>query len=384
MMETKVEIKAETSPALAASFRVVRLTREALKEQCKVDDFEEWGAPALGLAQYQEKERRQRETAFSQRGSIFWGLVQRRIGDQGDGYDGDDAGLMPGEDVIVCHCESHRFDCALRSREGHVARGYSHHIGSVFTLPAFRRRGLAAFFLAEVARRMRALPDALLSVLYSDIGPAYYDRLGWRLHPSTIAMLAVGHPRNAAAAATATEAETLFLDERLDELLASDNARLVDQLVGGQYDGQQAFAVLPTRDSVEWQFCVGVTFARVRGLAELPRQCGVRLEDADAFVVWCHSPKASTLNIVRVRFQDSAAAVRLLAAALHEARKFELQKVCIWDPPLALRAADVASRVEITFGEREDSLSSAMILGGDAGPAEPLPVWLANEKFAWV
>jgi GNAT superfamily N-acetyltransferase len=378
------ETKAQPS-ALTASFRVVRLTREALKEQCKADDFEQWGAPALSRVQYQEKERRQRETAFSRGGSIFWAIVQRRDGHGGDqGDDDSDTELVPGEDLIVCHCESHRFDCALRSREGHVLRGHSYHIASVFTLPAFRKRGLAAFFLSEVARRMCALPDALLSVLYSDIGPTFYDRLGWRLYPSTIATLAVGHPRNATVATTTTEAEALFLDERLDELLASDNARLVDQLRSGQYDGQQAFAVLPTRDSVEWQFCVGITFARVRGLAELPTQCGVRLEDADAFMVWCHNLKESALYIVRTRFQDSTAAVQLLEAALREARKFDLQKVCIWDPSLALRAADVASRVEIAFGEREDSLSSAMVFGSDAGSTEPLPVWLANEKCAWV
>ncbi|KAF4316127.1 hypothetical protein BBO99_00007872 [Phytophthora kernoviae] len=296
-------------------FRVVRLTQEALKVQCKNDDFEEWGAPTLNLFQYQ-----------------------------------------------------------------------------LFTLPEFRKRGLATFFMKEVAKQLAQLPGALVSVLYSDIGPTYYDKLGWNLHPSQMATLDVMHPRNAKTD-DSTELISLMLDDELDTFLKIDNDRLVQELSSAKFEGRKAFVVLPTCDSLEWQFCIGVHFARVRGLDELPSCCGVKINE-DTFVVWCHNVKESTLYIVRARFPDvgnDAAVITcaLMNAALEEARKFQLKKVAIWNPPPSLLHDDVRRHLEIEFVERGDSLSSAMVFhnGGvdvDGDAKTLLPHWLGNEKYAWV
>jgi GNAT superfamily N-acetyltransferase len=56
-------------------------------------------------------------------------------------------------------------------------------IGSVYTRGDFRRRGLAAQLLASVEGHERAR-GAALSILYSDIDPDYYARLGYQLCPS--------------------------------------------------------------------------------------------------------------------------------------------------------------------------------------------------------
>jgi GNAT superfamily N-acetyltransferase len=359
--------------------RVVQLTQEALKVQCKVDDFGEWGAPTLDLPQYQRKEELQRATRFSQLGSIFWTLVED------DGQE-----LQAGRTELLCHCESHRFDCVVRRSSGDIERGYSHHIGSVFTLPSHRKRGLAKMFLKEVAKQLEQLPGSLASVLYSDIGPTYYDKLGWRLHPSKMATLDVASPLNAKTVDgnSGPELVSLFLDDELDTFLEVDNARRVQEL--SRFESQEAFLVLPTRDSIQWQFCIGVHFARVRGLEELPSRCGARIS-ADAFVLWCHNLKESALYVVRARLPDAgdnATESRrlLLTAALEEARKFQLKKVAIWDPPAALNQDEVSRHFDIEFVEREDSLSSAMIFRqeGDGDSETPLPHWLGNEKYAWV
>ncbi|KAF1327034.1 Acyl-coa n-acyltransferase, partial [Globisporangium splendens] len=381
---------------LAAKYRLVELTKEELKVQSKIDDFEMWGAPALTQEQYQKKEALQRATAFSQRGSIFWALVDR-VQDDESSDDASDAAITAGEDLIYCHCESHRFECVFRNRKGEIVHGFSHHIGSVFTLPSHRKKGLASFFLAEVAKSMAKRPDAVASVLYSDIGPTYYDKLGWRLHPSTIAELDVAAARNAALIEADKDASTgtkLFLDQELDAFLAQDNRRIVDEMSGEQYDGKEVFAPHPTRDSIEWQFCIGAHYANIRGFKDLPSQCGLKLDD-DAFVVWCHNLKESTLYIVRARFPEDAsrhdAVLRLLQAALVEAKKFQLDHVAIWGPPPSLFALEIVSKLDVVKEERPDSLSSAMIFaqhrGEQASAAEDnaaLPIWIANEKFAWV
>ncbi|KAL3672131.1 hypothetical protein V7S43_002793 [Phytophthora oleae] len=362
-----------------AKYRVVRLTAEALKVQCKTDDYEEWGAPTLDLPQYLRKEELQRATPFSQRGSIFWALVE----------DTGNSDLVAGETVLCCHCESHRFDCVVRRSSGEIERGYSHHVGSVFTVPEHRKRGLAKLLLTEVAKQLQELPGALVSALYSDIGPTYYDKLGWKLYPSKMATLDVEHPKNAPVdSENSAGFVSLALDDKLDEFLQADNARLVEELKSDKFEGQEAFAVLPSRDSIEWQFCIGVHFARVRKYEELPSRCGVKVSK-DAFLIWCHNLKASTLYIVRARLptasENAAETTRLLLAeALEEARKFKLKKVAIWNPPLALADHAVRDHLEIAFVDREDSLSSAMVFHSDSTPSTGLPHWLANEKYAWV
>lgn len=384
-----------TSAPLSDRFRLVRLTREELLVQTKVDDYALWGAPKLSEAQYQRKEALQRATAHSQRGSVYWALVEKKPGDVTDSL--SDAGLVAGRDAICAHCESHRFDCVFRSPSGALVRGDSHHIGSVFTLPAFRKQGLASFFLREIAARMAQLPDAVASVLYSDIGPTFYDRLGWRVYPSTSAELDTSTPRNTAAATAAegSAGKKLFLDQELETLLAQDNRRRVEEIMSSKYAGQEVFAPLPTRDSVEWLFCIGEYYASLRGFDPLPAQCGLWLAD-DAFVVWCHNHKGEALNVVRARFPNGGdqhgVVLALLRAALAEAQAFQLKHVAIWDPPAQLFAPEVVAALDIAKREREDSLSSAMVFAqhrevaddSSSSSAAALPLWVGNEKFAWV
>ncbi|KAG2508799.1 hypothetical protein BBO99_00007871 [Phytophthora kernoviae] len=343
-----------------SKFRVVRLTQEALRVQCKDDDYEQWGAATMNLAQYQRRSELKRATAFSQQGSIYWALVETS---DVEGDSTSDSDLVSGQTLLCCHCESHRFDCVMRRSPGEVERGYSYHIGTVFTLPAFRKRGLAALFLTEVAKQLAQLPDALVSVLYSDIGPNFYDKLGWRPHPSQMATLDVIHPRNLETGDSSNKnLSPLYLNDEFDALLKADNTRLVDELSSSRLEGREAFVMLPTRDSTEWQFCMGVHFAEAQKFDELPSCCGVKISD-DAFIVWCHNYfKEPTLFIVRARFPDTGddaiATTRvLLQAALEEARKFKLKKIAIWDPPSILLHEDVRRHLEIEFIEREHSLS---------------------------
>jgi GNAT superfamily N-acetyltransferase len=406
------------------SFCLVRLSQEALLMQCKSDDHEHWGAPLLDVAQWQQKDRVQRATRFSQAGALFWALVDG-ASDTVDSL--SDARLEADRDLLYCHCKTLRFDCAVRRRSGDVERGFSYHVSSVYTLPAFRRRGLAASFLTHVAEQLAQLPNALLSVLYSDVGPSFYDKLGWRCHPSKTATLYVDRPRNShdnaatdsVCTGSGVEPEPMFLDDGLDEFLRADNARLLQELKSDRFQGREAFVVLSSRDSVEWQFVNGAEYARVAGFAELPKCCGVKV-DENAFVVWCHNLKDSTLYVLRARFPDpdvevatttsattatgtattsatgtatttatTAAAVAttraLLDAAMQEARKFKLQKVAVWDPPSGLLHAHVRRELEMEVGERTLSLSSAMVLNGGAADEQgSLPHWFCNEKCAWV
>ncbi len=64
---------------------------------------------------------------------------------------------------------------------GRVVPGVA--IGSVYTLTEFRGRGIAPRLLAYVEQQQQAA-GCVLSLLYSDIDPNYYARLGYTLCPS--------------------------------------------------------------------------------------------------------------------------------------------------------------------------------------------------------
>jgi GNAT superfamily N-acetyltransferase len=379
---------------LAQRFRLVELQQEALKVQTKIDDFHQWGAPALDQDGYQKKEALQRATPHSQRGSVFWALVARTpahaLGILGSDEDVRDDDVVAGETEIVCHCESHPFDVAFRNARGEIVRGISHNIGSVFTLPAYRGQGLARFFLTALQARMATKPNVIGSALYSDIGPKFYDALGWRLYASTDAKLEVAAPRNAQVASEegADPITMLLLDETLDQMLARDNTRLVEEMATlDKYKDKEVFASLLTRESVEWQFCLGVFYAGVRGFSNVPTHTGVYIDD-DAFLVWCHNLKESTLYVQHARIPGDrpSATVRLLRAAIREARDFKLANVKIWDPAAALFNPAVTAALDVVKEERDDSLSSLIVFDQYRTPTarDTLPLWLNNEKLAWV
>ncbi|KAF1780130.1 Endo-1,3(4)-beta-glucanase [Phytophthora cactorum] len=327
-------------------FRLVQLTQETLKVQCKTDDHEHWGAPLLTVEQWQHKDEAQRVTPFSQAGALYWALVDRTEKDSST----SDAELVAGRDLLYCHCKTLRFDCVYRRSSGEIERGYSYQVSSVYTLPDFRKRGLAT--RVEVS-----------SVQGGNAGGC--------------------PPSNAIFDDSSAELETMLLDDNLAKFLESDNARLVTELSGGdKFIGKEAFLILPTRDSIEWQFINGVHYAQVAGFDELPSCCGVKVND-NAFALWWHNLKESTLYVSRARFPDSgdnaAATTRvLLNAALQEARKFKLKKVVIWDPPSGLVRDEVCRLLEIELAERNLSLSSAMVFRHEnmqEGAAAPLPRW---------
>jgi GNAT superfamily N-acetyltransferase len=359
-----------------SELQVVRLIEEKNKIQCKVDDFIEWGRPALDQECYQEKELIQRSTKFSKDGSIFWALVNRSsCGEE-----------VPTGSPIYCHLETHKFNCMFKKSNGEVIHGYSHHIASVFTLPEYRGQGLASGFLKEIATQMAALPNAIGSTLYSDIGPSYYDKKGWRVYPSESAVLEV-KPLNASmlAASTTDIGEKLFLNDNLQQFLDEDNKRLEASLDDPKYDGKEVFVPLPSRDSIEWQFSIGVYYAKIRDFQEFPTQCGLKL-NGDAFVIWCHNLKESTLFVVRSRFSNDPQAVStLLKACIDEASKFKLKYVKIWQPASPVYNKEVCKIFDIKRIQREESLSSLMVFKQHRDTSlQEDPIWLCNEKFAWV
>lgn len=113
------------------------------------------------------------------------------------------------------------------SYRGRVVPGFG--IGEVYTAPAFRRKGYAATLCREVAR-VAATEGDRIALLFSDIGPAYYAKLGYQVCTAATEFRC-SVPSELAASGARVELMPLRPEEHLDNLARSyEGAHKQDQL----------------------------------------------------------------------------------------------------------------------------------------------------------
>jgi hypothetical protein len=94
-----------------------------------------------------------------------------------------DKRLPPDHRFILCSCESFRKRWIASDAAGKAEENIVHGIASVFCPPEYRGKGYAARHMREMAQVLRKWQSddgrPIGSVLYSDIGKIYYQKLGW-------------------------------------------------------------------------------------------------------------------------------------------------------------------------------------------------------------
>jgi GNAT superfamily N-acetyltransferase len=195
--------------------------------------------------------------------------------------------------AVLASCETF----ALESQVG-PARGHAHLIASVFTEPRYRGRGYASAMLHALAAWSRA-DGAQAMVLFSEVGPALYQALGFRPVPSFDVVL----PASAGASAPAAASfETVWPPAANGELRL---ARTAGQL--------------------EWHLERERYYAEVMGRPR-PTASGARLGGAS--IGWTAYFKSNELQVLWVDASERAA---LLALACAEAARLGLSQVRVWD-----------------------------------------------------
>ena len=81
--------------------------------------------------------------------------------------------LVNGEGALLATAKRYRFDVRVNGRSGWMCG-----LGAVFTPPERRGQGHAAALIEQLLAKEKA-DGALLAALFSEIGPAYYERLGF-------------------------------------------------------------------------------------------------------------------------------------------------------------------------------------------------------------
>ncbi|KAI8918774.1 hypothetical protein BC831DRAFT_122188 [Entophlyctis helioformis] len=348
----------------------------AQDEQSTANSHPSWGAPLLTLEQYKAREAHQRACVFAQAPRRRCWVLTRSS---------DPVGTLD----LVSHCETFMHDALLVGGDGVVHEGVCYSIASVFTPEAHRRRGYAAAMLKLLADTViHADPGAIASALYSDVGPTYYAKQGWHLYPSISAIVSVAG-QTSRSPADASSTSPLRLDGDLGRILDHDRESIEAALVERSARGSAPlFAILPSWQAVEWHHSSSVFYSRVLG-RRAPNNVGIQIHegtDTDSatgsdFAVWKHDFKNNDLIVLRCRLTSKRSASLFIAACLSEARLYGLVRVVIWDPSPLLEQVD---EYLIEVEQRNESLSSLMLVGrhgiGSGANAE----WCINEKFAWV
>ncbi|RKP33643.1 hypothetical protein BJ085DRAFT_8988, partial [Dimargaris cristalligena] len=128
----------------------------------------EWGK-GLTLDQYLDREVMLQATDFAQSHMTVYVLVP----------DNDRETREP-----LAHCDVFERPAVHIQGKTVVQSGLAYSIASVFCPPAYRGWGYASMMMDQLYTILKTKPNSLASTLYSDIGPDFYARFGWRTYPA--------------------------------------------------------------------------------------------------------------------------------------------------------------------------------------------------------
>ncbi|KAL4874095.1 hypothetical protein BDV12DRAFT_159009 [Aspergillus spectabilis] len=296
--------------------------------------------------------------------------------------------------TILASCETFLKRALVRTRDGNCSDVISHGIASVYCEPRLRRRGYASRMLKELREalptwRTESGADCVASILYSDIDPGFYQRLGWNSFPSYHLEFEAEEVAHAASPVYA---------EDLAALCGEDEAILRASMSEPSTNSEKEsrFAIVPDHDHIVWHHSKA-EFGAQKLFRKTPRVKGAIAgkEGKRVWVIWAHrfyrSPdseiSANTLYILRFVAQSAEPAVEdiraILQAAQDEARQWGLHKVKLWNPTATLeKSIDLAGIPYHGRTRTQDSIPCLQWYGEGDGAPESLS-WILNEKYAW-
>lgn len=304
-----------------------------------------------------------------------------------------------GSRPILSGCETFLKN-AYVARSGKVEKILAHGIGSVFCRHEYRGKGYAGRMISELGKKLEThqQPEGksgTFSVLYSDIGPKFYAKYGWKAFQSTHIILPPLDPseyrklQNDWPAVEDLVSEdlpkiptTLYLEEKLEKL-SKDRPNVPHVAI------QPDFAHFGWHQMREEFLCEvsGRPFPKIKGA--IHRSTGIAL-------IWCRvyaeDPSEWHLDILHVAIPPSLAGSSktvealsaLLLRAQSEAHAWSMQAgVELWDPSEEVLQAAQRLRSEedgeIEIISRDDKHICCLKWNGP----EDEVVWVAKEKYPW-
>ncbi|KAI4208517.1 MAG: hypothetical protein LQ346_000027 [Caloplaca aetnensis] len=321
--------------------------------------------------------------------------------------------LPPDHRRIFCSCESFLKHSLMTDTNCKVENVIIHGIASVFCPLEYRRRGYAARHMKELARALCKWHShrarVVGSVLYSDIGKAYYTKFGWQPNASNWHM--EFPPAKLPGISKARE----IAEDDLGELCRRDETIIRDAMAKPTGRVNNFVTILPDLDHMLWHIAKE-NFATEQLFGKRPRAKGAiaGLPGHQAWAIWTHRyyahPNAESPNnvlyILRLVVEGDESAnvpssrrengfrrekqerqvdslITVLHCAQAEAAEWQLNHVKLWEPTPWVQDVIAKSDISHRIVEREeDSIASCLWYDEDNG-RDAAPVWINNEHYAW-
>ncbi|RDW74627.1 uncharacterized protein DSM5745_07289 [Aspergillus mulundensis] len=342
---------------------------------------------ALTVPQYMEEYAYMLTVPLAREGGITqWILVDSEVD--------DDPNESAGRRTVLASCETFR-KRALISNADTPEECVVHGIASVFCAPELRGQGYASRLLKELGRilpswQTTSKSRCVGSVLYSDINPEFYARLGWMPFPS---LQLEFQPQDVICEARPLHAEDLEALCRRDEDVLRASLRNPSAPSGET----TRLAIIPDYDHVLWHHSKEEFGAKkLFGGSKKPGVKGAIAGPAGnrVWVIWTHrfyrhpdsdELSANTLYILRLVTESSSPEPKDVKAVLHaaqsEAFQWGLGKVKLWSPTRGLE--EMIQAVGVKFEKREREKDSIPCLNWFGEGATDEVDWVLNEKYAW-
>ncbi|KAH8671706.1 hypothetical protein BX600DRAFT_496360 [Xylariales sp. PMI_506] len=328
-----------------------------------------------------------------------------------------DKHLLPNQRQVFCSCESFRKRSLISNEKGSIEEGLVHGIASVFCLPDYRGRGYATRHMKELGKVLRGWQSeygkSIGSILYSDIGKDYYNRLGWLPNPKN------GHFIFPAVKMEKPRLARLISESELEALCVRDEA-MVREAMAEPSAARKRVVILPNLEHMLWHIRKE-DFATTHIFGKNAETKGAIAGNPgkQVWAVWVHryyshpdhldqgrEHGGNVLYILRLVMEgdhtanrpheghlppstgayiEQAAALEVvLQAAQAEAAEWRLDEVILWEPsPLVQSLLEQSSLGGARVERQETSIASALWFGEGDDTEDEAPVWINNEHYAW-
>lgn len=318
-------------------------------------------------------------------------------------------GQLPAADdgsrPILASCETNRKN-AYVAENGKLEKIVSHGIGSVYTRSEYRGNGYAAKMISELGKKLDNFQQVKskkgrFSVLYSDIGPKFYARHGWKPFQSThITLQPISNQgefhQKLAEITPKRESKDLTTDD-INSLAATWETQLEEKLadISMKDPSKKYLAFRPEPVQFHWHFCrqdflaeyIGRQKPVVNGVLDVKtgtalvwtRTYSSEAQDWHLSILYTHVPHNSQHSQEDIQ---QALSCLLLRAQL-EAKVWDMAAgVEVWDPSdLVVSAAQsIAHGQDVSVVSRDQEHICSLKW---SGPETDEVVWLANERYTW-
>ncbi|RGB26065.1 hypothetical protein C1646_722115 [Rhizophagus diaphanus] len=356
---------------MASTYSLSELTLvKATPEQAIItnkNSFGEWGTH-LSLEQYLSRETSLASLPFTSENFTVWVLVPRSTPETTTN--------------ILSACETFLRPALIISSSLQKQNCYS--IASVFTPQEHRKNGYASYMMELLGKKLKEnFQEVGFSFLYSDVGPVFYSRHGWKVFEHKEIQFNIENENFDSITSEAINVTQLSYSD-IEEITKYD-CSLIEKEIDFNSTKYKVVS-LPTFECYEWTFARSEFYAKVKGFKE-PNIWGAKVTNKEdkviGFVFWTYNFSDNTLQILRIRSPDTNTTKLLIRQAKLYASYYNFKKITVWNPDLKL----FTETVIIEGGElieRTKSLPSLAWYNNKSSSSSKDDVeWILNEMYAW-